>query len=178
MDITEDDLTLITIENIFTIKVINDLGLLARCRKGRLMILIEAQSFWSINILFRLWEYVADSLMNFFINNGMNIYGSAKSDMPDIECYVVYTGKKKPRILSQSDIERDAFNRPVLSLNKEFFGGESGKPELKATVIDVGNGSGILEEYIRFSQIFDEQMKLNTEDHAKRISETFRICIE
>ncbi len=177
-DITEADLTLITIENIFTIKVFNDLGMLARRKKGRLLILIESQSTWSINILFRLWEYVADSLMNFFINNGVNIYGSPKLDMPDIECYIVYTGKRKPRILSSDEIERDVAGRPVLSLNKEFFGGEVGKPELKATVIDSGNGSGILEEYIRFSQIFDEQMKIHGEDRARGIAETFRICTQ
>ncbi|MBQ9564691.1 MAG: hypothetical protein IJU98_03790 [Synergistaceae bacterium] len=58
--ITEDDLELVTLENVLTIHPYNDLGLLAR---GRLIVLAEAQSTWSVNVIFRLAEYYFDSAM-------------------------------------------------------------------------------------------------------------------
>ena len=66
----------------------------------------------------------------------------------------------------------------LLSLNKEFFEGDKSKPELMAKVIYVKNGSGILGEYIRFAQVFDEQMAKFKDERAKAIQEVLRICIE
>ena len=42
------------------------------------------------------------------------------------------------------------------------------------------NGSGIIQEYIRFSQVFDEQMAGygNGQEKAKAIKEVLRICGE
>lgn len=173
-DVGEDDLTIVTIDNIFTIKSYNDLGFMVCGLKRRLLILIEAQSKWSTNVIIRIWEYVIDTLMSYFINNGDNLYEGAKVEMPDIETYVVYTGKSIPRLFS--NLDKDDMGRYILSLNKEFFEGKTGQPELLAKVIYVKNGSGILEEYIRFSQIFDEQMSKYKDDDEKTIQEIFKIC--
>ena len=163
-----------TIDNIFTIKSYNDLGFMVGGLKRRLLILIEAQSKWSTNVIIRIWEYVIDTLMSYFINNGDNLYEGAKVEMPDIETYVVYTGKSIPRLFS--NLDKDDMGRYILSLNKEFFEGKTGQPELLAKVIYVKNGSVILEEYIRFSQIFDEQMSKYKDDDEKAIQEIFKIC--
>ena len=138
--------------------------------------MIEAQSKWSTNIIIRIWEYLIDTLMNYFINNGEDLYNGVKVEMPDIETYVVYTGKSIPRLFSKLDVDDDG--RYILSLNKEFFGAKEGQPELLAKVIYVKNGSGILEEYIRFSQIFDEQMSKYKDEEEKAIQEIIRICTE
>ena len=175
-DVSEDDLTVVTIENVFTIKNFNDLGFIVGGQRRKLLIMIEAQSNWSTNVIIRIWEYLLDTLMNYFINNGVNLYGSAKVEIPDIETYVVYTGKSIPRLFSRLD--KDESGRYILSLNKEFFEGREGQPELQAKVIYVQNGSGILEEYIRFSQIFDEQMLKHKAEKDKAMQEIFRICIE
>ena len=175
-DSTEDDLTVVTIENVLTIKDFNDLGFMVGGQKRKLLIMIEAQSRWSINIIIRLWEYLIDTLMNYFINNGINLYNGAKVEMPDVETYVVYTGKSVPRLFSSLD--KDDEGRYILSLNKEFFEGDKSKPELMAKVIYVKNGSGILGEYIRFAQVFDEQMAKFKDERAKAIQEVLRICIE
>ena len=174
--VTEDDLTIVTIENVFTIKDFNDLGFMVGGHRRKLLIMIEAQSRWSINIIIRLWEYLIDTLMNYFINNGINLYDGAKVEMPDIETYVLYTGKSVPRLFSSLD--KDDKGRHILSLNKEFFNGDKDKPELLAKVIYVKSGSGILEEYIQFARIFDEQMLKYKDEQAKAIQEVFRICIE
>ena len=60
-DVTEDDLTDITIENVLVNDLYNDLGF----RVGsRLIILVEAQSSWSPNILIRALLYVATPTRN------------------------------------------------------------------------------------------------------------------
>ena len=174
-NVSEDDLTVVTLENVFSIKHFNDLGFMVGGQKRKLLIMIEAQSRWSVNIILRIWEYLLDTLMNYYINNDVNLHGSTKVEMPDIETYVVYTGKSIPKLFSELD--KDENGRYILSLNKEFFEGKAGQPELLAKVIYVKNGSGILEEYIRFSQIFDEQMA-KYEEKDKAIQEIFRICIE
>ena len=116
--------------------------------------------------------------MNYFVNNGYNIYSTPKLEMPDVEAYIIYSGKSTPKILSSGKLEVDEEGRYILSLNKEFFRGEKGKPELLTKVICVKNGTGIIEEYIRFSQIYDEQvLKCKTEqEKAEAIKEVFRIC--
>ena len=177
-DVAEDDLTVVTLENILAWSHFNDMGVLWS-RKGRkLLILAECQSLWSVNVIFRLWEYVIDTLMTYFINNGYDIHGTPKLPMPDVETYIIYTGRSIPRILSSGRLETDPEGRQILSLNKEFFGGEAGKPELTAKVLYVKNSDGIIEEYIRFSQVFDEQRMKFKDETEKVYPEVFRICEE
>lgn len=179
IDTTEDDIALVSIENILTIKPYNDVGLmLGGKRKRKLLILAEAQAKWSVNVLIRLLQYIVDSIMNYFIANGEDLYSSVKLDMPDVEAYIIYTGKSIPRFFKGKDVVTDERGRIVLSLNKEFFNGEAGKPELQAKVIYAKNGSGILDEYIQFSQIFNEQRVLHKDNQEEMISEVFRICEE
>ena len=121
---------------------------------------------------------VIDTLMTYFINNGYDIHGTPKLPMPDVETYIIYTGRSIPRILSSGRLETDSEGRQILSLNKEFFGGEAGKPELTAKVLYVENSDGIIEEYIRFSQVFDEQRMKFKDEPEKVYPEVFRICEE
>ena len=83
-----------------------------------------------------------------------------------------------PRIFSSDRVERDSEGRYILSLNREFFRGKEGQPELLVKVLCPENGSGILEEYIRFARIFDEQMAEHKEEKDRAIREIFRICME
>ena len=177
-DITADDLTVVTLENVLTLKRFNDLGFIRGKENQKLLIMIESQSSWSVNILFRTWSYLVDTLMNYIINNGYNLYSTPKLELPDTETYIIYTGRSTPKIFTSGKLEQDEEGRYILSLSKEFFRGKKGSPELLAKVIYLKNGSGIIQEYIRFSQIFDEQMeKLKTDqDRAKAIQEVFRIC--
>ena len=178
METSEDDLTVVTIDNVFTLKRYNDLGFMLGRQNQKLLVMVECQSSWSVNILFRTWSYLVDTLMNYIINNGYNLYSTPKLELPDIETYIIYTGKSTPKIFISGELEQDEEGRYILSLSKEFFRGKKGSPELLAKVIYLKNGSGIVQEYIRFSQIFDEQMaKLKTDqDRTKAIQEVFRIC--
>ena len=162
--VTENDLELVTLDNVLTVHPYNDLGLLAR---GKLIVLTEAQSTWSVNVIFRLADYYFDSAMSRIIMKEADLYGSVKVDIPDVEAFVIYTGKRK--------IEND-----VLSLNREFFGGNPDKPEFKAKILHGDYKGGIIEEYMGFCRIWDENvLKADTpEDKHRAASVTIDLCIE
>ena len=96
-----------------------------------------------------------------------DIYGPIKVDIPDVEAFVIYSGRKQ--------IEIDE-----LSLNQEFFGGNPNKPEFKARIIHGDNKGGIIEQYMGFCRIWDEKVlkATNTEEKQRAAAETIDICIE
>ena len=166
--ITEADIRVVTIQNVLTDKPYNDLGFMAR---EKLLILGEAQSKWSSNIIFRLWGYGFDSLMNHVTAEDLDIYAKAKVDLPDVEAFVIHTGKDKV-----ADVEIGSDGEEYISLNQTFFNGESGKPEFRARVIRTDNVSGILEEYLVFCQIFDEQRSAHTDDKETAVKAILEEC--
>ena len=161
--VTEDDLELITLDNVLTIHPYNDLGLLAR---GRLIVLAEAQSTWSVNIVFRLAGYYFDSAMSCLQMRKADLHSSVKLDIPDVEAFVIYTGKLK-------------IGKDELSLNREFFGGNPDKPEFKAKILHGNYKGGIIEEYMGFCRIWDENvLKAGTlEEKQRAVATTIELCI-
>lgn len=156
---TEDSLTDITIKNVLTDNFYNDLGFIV---DNKLMILIEAQSTWTINILVRALLYLAQSYHEYFQHTRQNYYKSKKVKMPKPELYVVFTGNKgkKP---------------DKISLSKEFFEGADIDIEVKAKVIYESDQDNIINQYIIFCKVFNEQ----TGQHGmtqKSVLETIRIC--
>ena len=162
--ITENDLELVTIDNVLAIHPYNDLGLLAR---GKLIVLAEAQSTWSVNIIFRLADYYYDSAMSYLKMRKEDIHSSVKVDIPDVEAFVIYTGKKK--------VEKD-----ILSLNQEFFGGDPDKPEFKARIFHGEHKGGIIEEYMGFCRVWDEKdLPAKTmEEKETAVLEAIELCIQ
>ena len=151
--ITEADLDHITINTVLTNGPSNDLGFTAR---NKLMILGESQATWSPNIIFRLWEYGGESMMNFASKTGLDIYSSAAIDIPDFEAFVIYIGESK----KLSHVSVDEGGTEYISLNETFFGGIAGRPELRARVIHMDNVTGILKEYYNYCKIFDKHNKI------------------
>ena len=156
---TEDSLTDITIKNVLTDNFYNDLGFIV---DNKLMILIEAQSTWTINILVRALLYLAQSYHEYFQHTRQNYYKSKKVKMPKPELYVVFTGNKgkKP---------------DKISLSKEFFEGADIDIEVKAKVIYESNEDDIINQYIIFCKVFNEQTKMHGMTR-KAVTETIRIC--
>lgn len=104
--VTEEEIVDITMENVLTDGIYNDLGF----RVGeRLMVLVEAQSTWTMNIIIRIFIYLAQTYHNYFESNRENLYGSKKVKMPKPEAYVIFTGKRKSK-------------PEYISLSKEFLG--------------------------------------------------------
>jgi hypothetical protein len=157
---TEDLLDIVTIENVLTDNLYNDLGILVGGTK--LLLLIEAQSSWSLNILIRILLYLAETYQEYLNKTEQSLYNAKKVQMPKPELYVIFTG--------------DRGDKPdVISLSEEFFHGEDVDIEIKAKVIYESNTDDIINQYIIFCKVFDDQRKLYglTE---KTVAETIRIC--
>ncbi|MBD5494478.1 MAG: hypothetical protein HDR12_08935 [Lachnospiraceae bacterium] len=156
---TEDSLTDVTIENVLTDNLYNDLGFIVN---NKLMILIEAQSTWTMNILVRVLLYLAQSYHEYFQRTSQNYYKSKKVKMPKPELYVIFTGNKgkKP---------------DIISLSQEFFDGADIDIEVKAKVIYESDKDDIINQYIIFCKVFNEQTK-QYGMIQKSVTETIRIC--
>ena len=70
---TEDSFTDVTITNVLTDNLYNDLGFIVG---NKLMILMEAQSTWTMNILVRVLLYLAQSYHEYFQRTSQNYYKS------------------------------------------------------------------------------------------------------
>ncbi|MCM1160498.1 MAG: hypothetical protein NC412_04665 [Roseburia sp.] len=159
-DATEDTLDIVTIDNVLTDNLYNDLGIMAG--NNKLLLLLEAQSSWTVNILIRILLYLAQSYHEYFERTSQSLYKSTKVKMPKPELYIIYTGNKgkKP---------------DTITLFKEFFDGADIDIEVRAKVIYESDTDDIINQYIIFCKVFDEQRKLYgmTEQAVK---ETIRIC--
>ena len=126
------------------------------------MILAEAQSTWTSNIIIRALEYLVNSYRRYFTENGMDLYQSKKVSLPKPELYVIYTGNRKKRP------ER-------ITLSEEFFQGENTAIEVTVKMIYDGRKGDIINQYVTFTKILNEQIKLHG-GTKKAILETIRIC--
>lgn len=155
----EDELTDITIRNVLTNGIHNDLGF----RVGeKLMILVEAQSSWTKNIIIRALLYLVQTYHDYFEQQGVNLYGSKKVKMPEPELYVIFTGDRKDR-------------PQTLSLSEEYFNGKECSIEVKVKVIYDGKDNDIISQYVTFTKVYNEQVKLHGRTRIA-ITETIRIC--
>ena len=84
--VTEDDFTDITIRNVLVNDLYNDLGCIVR---GKLIILCECQSRWTLNIIIRALLYMARSYQLYFKEQGVDLYSKKKVFIPRPELYVI-----------------------------------------------------------------------------------------
>lgn len=159
VDVTEADCKLVTLEHILTNGMTNDLGFQVR---DKLILLVEAQSKFSINIALRMLLYLAATYKEYVEEHKLDLYGSKPVSIPRPELYMVYTGapRQLPEILRLSDM----YDGP-------------GGADLEIKVLrDTGAGN-IVDQYIRFCEISDEQRKQYGYT-MKAVEETLRICCD
>ena len=157
---TPDDLTLVTLQSTFVKSIYNDLGFLAG---NRLLVLVEAPSTWSENILIRFLMYLGETYHRYIEKNRLNIYNSRKIDLPRPELYVIYTGERQ--------------NRPdYISLKDSFFEGQEYGVDITAHVIYDSMAGDILSQFITFSKVFDRKRLSYPNAPKKAIQETIRVC--
>ncbi|MDE6602403.1 MAG: hypothetical protein K2K90_09620, partial [Lachnospiraceae bacterium] len=119
-------------------------------------------STWTVNILVRVLLYLAQSYHEYFQRTCQDYYKSKKVKMPKPELYVIFTGTqgRKP---------------DKISLSKEFFEGVDIDIEVKAKVIYERDTDDIINQYIIFCKVFNEQTKQHGMTQ-KAVMETIRIC--
>ena len=156
---TEEDLHDVTVSNVLVNDIYNDVGF----RIGStLLILIESQSTWTVNIIFRALMYLVQTYREYFKETKQDIYKSKKLEMPVPELYVIYTGTRKDR-------------PEEISLSKEFFGGKDICLDVKVKMIYDGKEGDIISQYVKFTKVCNEQVALYGRTR-KAIKETIRIC--
>ena len=156
---TEGDLQDVTISNVLVNDLYNDIGF----RIGStLLILIESQSTWTSNIIFRALMYLVQTYREYFKETKQDIYNSKKLRMPKPEVYVIYVGDRKTK-------------PEEISFSEEFFGGEEICLDLNVKMIYDGNTGDIINQYVTFTKVCNEQVKIYGRTR-KAIKETIRIC--
>ncbi len=158
-DATEDAISDITLQSVLVDAEYNDLGFLFG---DRLIVLVESQSTWSVNIVVRALLYLAQTYHDYLKRTGQYLYGSGKVDMPRPELYVIYTGDKE-----------DIPDR--ISLRMEFFAGEEAAVDAEIRVLRQPEEDNIIGQYIIFCKVYNEQMRKHGRTR-KAVTETLRIC--
>ena len=158
-DVTEDDIKPVTLSPVMTNSQYNDLAFIVR---DKLIIFVEAQSTWTINILVRMLLYLAGTYNNYIQDNALNVYTSTKVVIPEPEFYVVYTGSRKIR-------------EDTISLRADFWNNPDAKLDLQAKILHAESSDDIIGQYIIFTHVLDGQINI----HGRKkiaIEETIRIC--
>ena len=91
--IEQNDLDIVTLQSILLNGVYNDLGFLVR--GSQLMILVEAQSTWSPNIIIRALMYLMNTYQDYFSQHKIMLYGNGKASMPKPELKEYLTERKR-----------------------------------------------------------------------------------
>lgn len=158
-EVTEDSLSDITIHNIMTNEIYNDVGFIVG---EKLLILTEAQSSWTENIAVRILIYLMVTYQDYIKKTKQNVYKSKKIKLPRPEMYMVYTGSWKER-------------PEYISLAEEFFGGQSVFLDSQVKVLYGSDEGDIISQYVNFTKVYDEQRKLHGRTR-RAVTETIRIC--
>lgn len=158
-DVTESDIGNVTIKNIFTDQEYNDLSMTVR---EKILLMLEAQSSWTINIIIRIFLYLAHIWNEYIENTKQNRYGSKKLIVPRPELYVIYTGDRKTR-------------PEWIRLSEEFFEGNKEFLEVNVKVLYGEGKDDIISQYVDFTKVYNEQVKLHGKTR-EAVLETIRIC--
>lgn len=156
-----EDLSIMTLESHLLNQLQNDLGFLVG---DRLIILVEAQSTWSINIIIRALMYLVHTWYKYIQRMQFDVYGSETITLPKPEVYVIYTGpggETKPKEISLKDY---------------FFNGEDVAVDCTVKIIVDGKNGDIISQYVRFCHVFDEQVRIYGRTR-KAVEETIHICL-
>ena len=158
--VTTDELRIITLENIIANGLRNDLGFAVR---DQLFILMEAQSTWSWNIVIRILCYLTDTWENWLETTGQIVYRTKKVSVPKPELYAIFPGQKGP---------------DSISLAKEFFDGDRDTLDCRVKCIYHRPTDDILGQYIRCTEICDEEIRKTGRNAAQTADAIRRRCMK
>ncbi len=158
---TEDDLKDVTVSNVLVDDIYNDLGFTVGTT---IMLLIEVQSTWTVNIIFRALMYLVQTYREYFRKTKQNLYKSKKLKMPKPEIYVIYVGDRNTR-------------PEEISLSEEFFEGKDICIDVRVKMIYDGKSGDIINQYVVFTKVCNEQVAKHSRTR-EAVQEAIRICKE
>ena len=164
--INQDDIEILTIQNIILRGIYNDLGFRV---KDEIIILMEAQTTYTTNIVLRILFYLSETLKNYIIDSSENknlneLYNTKPRIIPKIKLFVVYTGDKMMQ-------DHDLHLKDVMVENDIIS-----DIDMKVRVLCTGNKKSILGQYILFTQIYSKQKK-ECKDIETAVKNTIEICM-
>ncbi len=157
--VTEEDIKEVTVSNVLVDDIYNDVGFMVG---STLLLLVECQSTWTVNIIFRALMYLVQTYREYFRKTKQNLYKSKKLEMPEPELYVIYTGNRKTR-------------PEEISLKEEFFDGKDICIDVKVKMVYDGRDGDIINQYVVFTKVCNEQVEVYGRTR-KAIQEAVRIC--
>ena len=165
-EINQDDIEILTIQNIILRGIYNDLGFRV---KDEIIILMEAQTTYTTNIVLRILFYLSETLKNYIIDSSENknlneLYNTKPRIIPKIKLFVVYTGDKMMQ-------DHDLHLKDVMVENDIIS-----DIDMKVRVLCTGRKSSILGQYILFTQIYSKQKK-ECKDIETAVKNTIEICM-
>jgi len=164
--INPEDIEILTIQNIILRGIYNDLGFRV---KDEIIILMEAQTTYTTNIVLRILFYLSETLKNYIIDSSENknlneLYNTKPRIIPKIKLFVVYTGDKMMQ-------DHDLHLKDVMVENDIIS-----DIDMKVRVLCTGNKKSILGQYILFTQIYSRQKK-ECKDIETAVKNTIEICM-
>lgn len=158
-DVTEDEIADVALKHVLIDADYNDLGFSVG---NRLIVLVESQSTWTLNIIIRALMYLIQTYHDYFKRTNQNLYGSKRVNMPKPELYMIYTGDR-------------ATVPDTISLSKDFFDGARIAIDAKVKILYQEDEDNIIGQYIIFCKVYSEQRRKYGQT-KKAITETIRIC--
>ena len=164
--INPEDIEILTIQNIILRGIYNDLGFRV---KDEIIILMEAQTTYTTNIVLRILFYLSETLKNYIIDSSENknlneLYNTKPRIIPKIKLFVVYTGDKMMQ-------DHDLHLKDVMVENDIIS-----DIDMKVRVLCTGNKSSILGQYILFTRVYSKQKK-ECKDIETAVKNTIEICM-
>ncbi len=145
--VEEKDIEVITLTNVLVDDIYNDLGFLV---KGRLIVLVEAQSTFSRNIAYRMLLYMAATFKAYADREKMDGHSRKDLHFPHAEVYVIYTGEGEvPDVCRFSDLCEKGKDEEDVDV------------ETRVHVLrgDAADKNDIVRQYVRFCKIADEERR-------------------
>lgn len=183
-DVTEEDINIITIENILVTGMFNDLGFQI---KNKVLILVEAQSTFSIKLSVRMFLYLAETIKKYIEKMDIDLYSDSnvigyeeRTELPNgkvlrekpfyrlptPELYVIYTGDREvPEELDISDLYE-----PTPDGSKPL--------SLKVKIIKSSEKDDYISQYIRFCRAANEIKKQYPDNQKLAAQKLIDYCIE
>ena len=164
--INPEDIEILTIQNIILRGIDNDLGFRV---KDEIIILMEAQTTYTTNIVLRIPFYLSETLKNYIIDSSENknlneLYNTKPRIIPKIKLFVVYTGDKMMQ-------DHDLYLKDVMVENDIIS-----DIDMKVRVLCTGNKKSILGQYILFTRVYTKQKK-ECKDIETAVKNTIEICM-
>ena len=164
--INPEDIEILTIQNLILRGIYNDLGFRV---KDEIIILMEAQTTYTTNIVLRILFYLSETLKNYIIDSSENknlneLYNTKPRIIPKIKLFVVYTGDKVMQ-------DHDLHLKDVMVENDIIS-----DIDMKVRVLCTGNKKSILGQYILFTRVYTKQKK-ECKDIETAVKNTIEICM-